>query len=102
MSQTLNEHERDKALASLPDWQFLEPRAAITKRFSFQNFVSAFGFMTQVAMEAEKLGHHPEWTNVYRHVDITLTTHDKGGLSALDITLARAIERIATRFGELA
>lgn len=101
MSQTLGAGERSEALMDLAGWQFNEPRAAITKRFSFEDFVSAFGFMTQVAIEAEKLDHHPEWMNVHRHVDITLTTHDAGGLTARDITLARAIERIAARFGEL-
>ena len=100
MSQTLSALERENALAGLQGWQFLELRDAITKRFSFENFVAAFGFMAQVALEAEKIDHHPEWTNVYRHVDIILTTHDSGGLTARDITLARAIERIASRFGE--
>jgi 4a-hydroxytetrahydrobiopterin dehydratase len=95
MAALLDEKERVAALASLPDWQFLAERDAISRRFSFSNFVSAFGFMAEVAIEAEKMNHHPEWTNVYRHVDILLTTHDAGGLSGLDIALARAIERIA-------
>jgi len=95
MAAVLGEKERDLALAALPGWQFLSERDAISKRFSFSNFVSAFGFMAEVAIEAEKMDHHPEWTNVYRHVDILLTTHDAGGLSGLDIALARAIERIA-------
>lgn len=98
MAATLNEMERDKALLTLPGWAFSDARDGICKRFSFENFVTAFGFMTQVAIEAEKMDHHPEWTNVYRHVDITLTSHDDGGLTARDIALARAIERIAGRF----
>lgn len=95
MAQVLSEKERLQALASLPGWQFDAGREALTRRFSFANFVAAFGFMAEVAIEAEKMNHHPEWTNVYRHVDILLTTHDVGGLSTLDIALARAIERIA-------
>ena len=91
----LTSQDRAKALASLPGWAFIDERDAISKRFSFDNFVSAFGFMTEVAMEAEKMDHHPEWTNVYRHVDIVLTTHDTGGLTLRDVALARAIERIA-------
>ncbi|CAN1568080.1 COG2154 Pterin-4a-carbinolamine dehydratase [Rhabdaerophilaceae bacterium] len=97
MRKTVNASERASGLASLPGWVFDEASEAISKRFSFQDFVEAFGFMTQVAIEAEKLDHHPEWTNVYRHVDIRLTTHDAGGLTELDFTLARAIERISRR-----
>ena len=100
MAITLSETERDAALAVLSGWEFVEAREAIAKRFAFTDFVTAFGFMTQVAMEAEKMDHHPEWTNVYRHVDILLTTHDAGGLTKRDIALARAIERIAARFSE--
>ena len=100
MTQTLSATEREKALTGLAGWHFAEAREAITKRFIFTDFVAAFGFMTQVAIEAEKLDHHPEWTNVYRHVEITLTTHSVGGLTARDITLARAIERIAARFAD--
>lgn len=97
MSRTLNADQRAAGLATLPGWSFDESREAIAKRFSFADFVEAFGFLTQVALEAEKLNHHPEWTNVYRHVDIRLTTHDAGGLTELDLALARAIERIAGR-----
>ena len=67
------------------------------QEISFPDFVVAFGFMTQVAIEAEKMDHHPEWTNIFRHVDILLTTHDAGGLTNRDIALARAVERIAMR-----
>ena len=92
---SLSVPEREKALASLSGWLYSPERDAISKRFSFENFVIAFGFMTEVAIEAEKMDHHPEWTNVFRHVDIVLTTHDAGGLTSRDIALARAIERIA-------
>lgn len=98
MLGTMTSAQRDTALASLHGWTYDAGRAAISKRFSFDDFVVAFGFMTQVAIEAEKMDHHPEWTNVYRHVDIQLTTHDAGGLTMRDIALARAIERIAARF----
>jgi 4a-hydroxytetrahydrobiopterin dehydratase len=94
MAEPLDSAAREVALASLPGWRWLDDRDAIARRFSFGDFVMAFGFMTRVAIEAEKLNHHPEWSNVYRHVDITLTTHDAGGLTALDIALARAIERL--------
>jgi len=98
MAEPLAPHQREASLAGLDDWIYDGVRAAISKRFSFDDFVMAFGFMTQVAIEAEKMDHHPEWTNVYRHVDIVLTTHDAGGLTMRDIALARAIERIAARF----
>lgn len=93
MAERLDAAAREAALASLPGWRRLDDRDAIARRYSFEDFVAAFGFMTRVAIEAEKLNHHPEWSNVYRHVDITLTTHDAGGLTALDFALARAIER---------
>ena len=97
MTRTLAPAARKAALESLPDWNYDEAREAIARRFSFGDFVEAFGFMSEVALEAEKMNHHPEWTNVYRHVDIRLTTHDAGGLTELDLALARAIERIAGR-----
>jgi 4a-hydroxytetrahydrobiopterin dehydratase len=97
MSKTLPPAALKAALASLSGWNHDEARDAISRRFSFGDFVEAFGFMTEVALEAEKMNHHPEWTNVYRHVDIRLTTHDAGGLTELDLALARAIERIAGR-----
>jgi 4a-hydroxytetrahydrobiopterin dehydratase len=99
MTKILPAEARAAALQTLPDWNYDEGREAITRRFSFDDFVEAFGFMSEVALEAEKMNHHPEWTNVYRHVDIRLTTHDAGGLTELDLALARAIERIAGRRG---
>ena len=87
-------------LAPLTHWRHDERRGAITREFTFADFTQAFAFMTQVALVAEKNNHHPEWFNVFNRVDITLTTHDAGGLSQRDIDLARfadeAFERFAT------
>jgi 4a-hydroxytetrahydrobiopterin dehydratase len=85
---------RDAALAELTGWTLLETRDAIGKSFRFKDFGRAFGFMTQVALIAEKADHHPEWFNVYSKVDIVLTTHDAGGLSLRDIALAKAIDAV--------
>ena len=84
--------EIDEALAHLSGWGKSASKPAIEKSFRFKNFVEAFGFMTKVALLAEKLDHHPEWSNVYRNVTIVLTTHDSGGVTALDVTLAKQIE----------
>lgn len=96
---TLTEEEKRKALASLPAWEHDGARRAISRRFTFADFNAAFGWMTRVAIEAEKMNHHPEWSNVYKHVDVTLTTHDAnggdGGLTEKDIRLARSMERFA-------
>lgn len=94
MIQKLNEAERTQLLSELDDWRLDEARKGIAKRFTFTDFVAAFGFMTRVALLAEKADHHPEWSNVYNRVDIVLTTHDAGGLSVRDIDLARAIDRL--------
>lgn len=86
---------RDTLLASLPHWQFSDERGGlIRRRFVFADFVQAFGFMTQLALAAEKRDHHPEWSNVYNRVDITLTTHDCEGLSMRDIELARVADSL--------
>lgn len=77
------------------DWKDEGGRDAITKTFEFSNFNEAFGFMTRVALFAEKWGHHPEWSNVYSRVTITLTTHDAGGLTELDVKLATKIDTLA-------
>ena len=87
----LSDTERDTALASLPDWQLREDGLAISRRFMFKDFSEAFAFMTRVALLAEKADHHPEWANVWNRVDVTLTTHDAGGLSQRDAKMARAI-----------
>lgn len=84
----------EKALANLPNWVRIDDRDGIARRFMFSNFVQAFGFMSQVALLAEKQNHHPEWSNVYSEVDVFLTTHDEGGLSQKDIDLALAIDRL--------
>jgi 4a-hydroxytetrahydrobiopterin dehydratase len=88
----LTEAERDEALAGLPRWSLREDRLAITRELKFEDFNAAFGFMARVALAAEKADHHPEWFNVYNKVSITLTTHDAGGLSQRDITLAKFID----------
>ena len=75
-------------------WVMAEGRDAIQKTFQFKNFVEAFGFMTQTAIWAEKLNHHPEWSNVYKTVEVTLTTHDTGGLSELDGKLAAKMDQL--------
>ena len=78
-------------LAELPEWKLRQDGIAITRKFKFGDFNAAFGFMMRVALYADKHDHHPEWSNVYNTVEITLTTHDAGGLSARDAAMARAI-----------
>ena len=95
MSARLSPAARDAALAALPGWREVPGRDAITRSLKFADFTAAFGFMTQVALVAERMNHHPEWFNVYSKVDITLSTHDAGGLTSLDVALAAAIDRIA-------
>ena len=95
MSDALTAATRFEVLTTLNGWKTVEGRDAIARRFVFTNFNQAFGFMTRVALEAEKIDHHPEWSNVYRTVDIVLTSHDVKGLSERDVTLARAIDVIA-------
>lgn len=93
--EKLSATERQAALATLEGWTETPGRDAIAKRFVFADFSMAFGFMTRVALAAEKLDHHPEWSNVYRTVDVTLSTHDAGGLTSRDIALARTIDAVA-------
>jgi 4a-hydroxytetrahydrobiopterin dehydratase len=95
MVSRLSEHDRAEALASLEGWSLVEGREAITKTFTFADFNAAFGFMTRVALVAEKLDHHPEWSNVYRRVTVTLTTHDAKGLTRRDVALAQAMDGFA-------
>ncbi|MFT4027111.1 MAG: 4a-hydroxytetrahydrobiopterin dehydratase [Novosphingobium sp.] len=90
--QKLTAAERDAALAELSDWALRADGLAIERAFRFEDFSAAFGFMTRVALLAEQADHHPEWSNVYNRVAITLTTHDAGGLSRRDIAMARAID----------
>ena len=75
-------------------WSFVSDRDAITKKFIFLNFVEAFGWMCKAAIEAEKLNHHPEWSNIYKTVEVTLTTHDVDGLSDLDLILASKLDSL--------
>ncbi|CAK8684007.1 pterin-4-alpha-carbinolamine dehydratase-like isoform X1 [Clavelina lepadiformis] len=90
----LTEEERNSSLTPLKSkgWSMVEGRDAIYKEFLFTNFNEAFGFMSRVAMQAEKMNHHPEWFNVYNKVQVTLSTHDVGGLSAKDVKLANFME----------
>jgi len=91
----LGPEARDEALMTLRGWKLVEGREAIGKRFVFRDFSEAFGWMTRVALLAETMHHHPEWSNVYRTVEVTLSTHDVGGLTELDVKLARAMDVIA-------
>lgn len=83
------------ALSQLTGWQKVEGRDALSKTFRFKDFNAAFGFMTRVALEAEKHDHHPEWFNVYNRVEVILTTHDADGVSALDVALAQFMDTLA-------
>ena len=94
MIARLNDEERAKARAELPEWTAIAEPDGLSRRFTFGDFNAAFGFMTRVAILAEKAAHHPEWSNVYNRVDIVLTTHDAGGLSQRDVDLARAIDAL--------
>lgn len=91
----LNPSELDDALRDLAGWSRSADRDAINKSFKFRDFNAAFGFMTRVALIAEKMDHHPEWFNVYNRVDVTLATHDADGVTDLDIAMARAMDRFA-------
>jgi 4a-hydroxytetrahydrobiopterin dehydratase len=95
LASLLDPQRRAEALAGLAQWKVTDGRDAITRKFVFANFNEAFGFMSRVAMQAEKLDHHPEWSNVYRTVEVTLTTHDAGGLTELDVRLARFMDKAA-------
>lgn len=95
MAERLSEEARRGLPAELPGWRAVEGRDALTKSFSFKSFSEAWGFMARVALAAEKLNHHPEWSNVYNRVEITLTTHDCDGLSDLDVKLAKRIDKFA-------
>ena len=95
MAQKLSGDARTAALASLNGWTEVQGRDAITKQFVFNDFNEAFGFMTRVALVAEKLDHHPEWFNVYKTVLVTLATHDADGVTERDVTLAQAMDHLA-------
>ncbi len=95
MIQKLDTGARTAALKELSGWNDVPGRDAIQRSFKFKDFNAAFGFMSRVAMMAEKIDHHPEWSNVYNRVDVLLTTHDCGGLSERDVTLARFMDQAA-------
>lgn len=97
MPQKLVGEARKAALVGLSRWREVQGRDAITRRFVFDDFNAAFGFMTRVALVAEKMDHHPEWLNVYKTVDVTLSTHDAGGVTERDIALAVAMEQLASQ-----
>jgi 4a-hydroxytetrahydrobiopterin dehydratase len=95
MAQKLDEAARKGLAARLPGWTMAAGRDAIQRTFKFKDFSEAFGFMTRAALVAEKMDHHPEWTNVWNRVDVTLSTHSAGGLTELDVKLAEAMDKIA-------
>ena len=95
MAQKLTGEARKSALGKLHGWSETAGRDAISRKFVFENFNAAFGFMTRAALVAEKMDHHPEWFNVYKTVEVTLSTHDAGGLTELDVKLAEAMDKIA-------
>ena len=95
MAQKLTGQARKDALGKLTGWSEVAGRDAITRKFVFKDFSEAFGFMARAALVAEKMDHHPEWFNVYKTVDVTLSTHDAGGLTDRDVKLAEAMDKIA-------
>jgi 4a-hydroxytetrahydrobiopterin dehydratase len=99
MGGKLTAEARKTALQALPGWEEVSGREAIAKTFVFKDFNEAFGFMSRVALVAEKRDHHPEWRNVYKTVDVVLATHDAGGVTHKDIDLAKAMNAIAQQLG---
>ena len=95
MSGKLTGDARKSALAGLKGWSEVPGRDAITKKFVFGDFNQAFGFMSRAALVAEKMDHHPEWFNVYKTVEVTLSTHDAGGVTELDVKLAETMDKLA-------
>ena len=95
MAKKLDEAARGSMAARVPGWTTTDGRDAIQKTFKFKDFNEAFGFMARAALVAEKMNHHPEWFNVWNRVEVTLSTHDAGGLTELDLKLAEAMDRIA-------
>ena len=93
--EKLTSIKRAQALARVPAWKEVAGRDAIARKFTFKDFNEAFGFMARAALVAEQMNHHPEWSNVWRTVEVTLSTHDAGGLTELDIRLAEAMDKIA-------
>lgn len=100
MVEKLTAAEKKKAMGQLSGWKKVNGREAIKKTFVFADFNAAFGWMSRVAMQAEKMDHHPEWDNIYKTVNVVLTTHDAGGLSALDVKLAGFMDKTAGAAGK--
>jgi len=90
----LSDGALEEAIRDLDGWTLVDGRAAITRSFTFKTFNAAFGFMTRVALKAEAMDHHPEWFNVYNRVDVTLATHDAGGVTEKDLTLAKFMDEL--------
>jgi 4a-hydroxytetrahydrobiopterin dehydratase len=99
MVERLSAEARKSALKGLPGWAETSGREAIERTFTFKDFNEAFGFMSRAALVAEKSDHHPEWRNVYKTVEVVLSTHDAGGVTARDIELAQAMNAIAGQLG---
>ena len=99
MATKLDANARKAALGKLTGWSEVSGRDAISKKFEFKDFNEAFGFMARAALVAEKMNHHPEWFNVYKKVEVTLSTHDAGGVTALDVQLARFLDQAAEAGG---
>ena len=95
MTQKLTADARKAALTRLTGWSVVAGRDAIARTFTFKDFNQAFGFMTRAALVAEKMDHHPEWFNVYKTVEVTLSTHDAGGVTERDVQLAEAMNKLA-------
>jgi 4a-hydroxytetrahydrobiopterin dehydratase len=96
MTDKLDDAARNAALKTLPQWSYNAGTSAISRDFKFKDFSEAFAFMARVALAAEKAGHHPDWSNTYNRVSISLSTHDAGGLSDKDLSLASAIDKLVT------
>lgn len=94
MAQKLDQEARTALLKAHPEWQLVEGRDALRRSFKFKTFNQAFGFMARIAMQAEKLDHHPEWSNVYNRVEILMTTHDVDGISELDAKMIKFIDAV--------
>src|ERR1700734_1988785 len=99
MTERMSAEARKSALKGLPGWKEVEGREAIDRTFVFKDFNEAFGFMSRVALVAEKNNHHPEWRNVYKRVEVVPTSHDAGGVTARDVALAKARNAIAAQLG---
>ena len=97
MAEKLTGSARATALSKLDGWTEVKGRDAISRKFTFKDFNEAFGFMARAALVAEKMDHHPEWFNVYKTVEVTLSTHDAGGVTEKDIALAKSMDAIAAR-----